>query len=401
MSRRQPRVPSVGDDPRDHGDVDEPGGKTWFRDLDEAVIEADRCIRCGSCVAACPSDSIGIDEAERRPTLVKMCTGCSRCWDYCPRSGLRYERVSEVVTAERDDPTTYAARAAAPDTHDAGENGGAVTALLASLLDAGEIDAAVVARSDGLGGEAYLATSAADLRETAGSVYEQTMQLGRIEALVAESELTDPDLAVVGTPCVTEGAAALETFGREGDLGNVVLTVALMCTSSFELSRLRSQLADHGVDPEAVADLRVVGGAVTAVDDDGEELLSTDLESVSAAALRGCAECADFTGAAADVSAGTVGSPQGATTLVVRSQRGADAVSAAGGALELETLAEDATDSLAQWNRRRAEETLPRDLDSEGSLTITRRDHRDAYGGTDRAPEPLNRARVYQYEEWC
>jgi ferredoxin len=28
---------------------------------------------------------------------VKMCTGCSLCWDFCPRGGLRYEALGEVM----------------------------------------------------------------------------------------------------------------------------------------------------------------------------------------------------------------------------------------------------------------------------------------------------------------
>ena len=39
----------------------------------------------------CPSNSIGIHEDTNLPELVKMCTGCSLCWDFCPRGGLRYE----------------------------------------------------------------------------------------------------------------------------------------------------------------------------------------------------------------------------------------------------------------------------------------------------------------------
>ena len=63
----------------------------WFWELEAGVIHADRCIQCGTCVAVCPSNSIGIDEDTNLPELVKMCTGCSLCWDFCPRGGLRYE----------------------------------------------------------------------------------------------------------------------------------------------------------------------------------------------------------------------------------------------------------------------------------------------------------------------
>jgi len=58
-------------------DIDEAPGKVWFWDLEKAVIDADRCVQCGVCVAACPTDSIGIGDDDL-PKLVKMCTGCSR-----------------------------------------------------------------------------------------------------------------------------------------------------------------------------------------------------------------------------------------------------------------------------------------------------------------------------------
>ena len=77
-------------------DIDEAPGKVWFWELERAVIDAGRCIQCGVCIAACPSDSLGIG-ADDLPKLVKMCTGCSLCWDFCPRGGLRYEALGEVM----------------------------------------------------------------------------------------------------------------------------------------------------------------------------------------------------------------------------------------------------------------------------------------------------------------
>ena len=77
-------------------DIEEAPGKVWFWELERAVIDAGRCVQCGACIAACPSDSLGIG-ADDLPKLVKMCTGCSLCWDFCPRGGLRYEALGEVM----------------------------------------------------------------------------------------------------------------------------------------------------------------------------------------------------------------------------------------------------------------------------------------------------------------
>jgi coenzyme F420 hydrogenase subunit beta len=407
MSGTNPSIPSVGSDPREQpGEVAEPPGKIWFRSLDEAVIEADRCIQCGSCVAACPSDSIGIDEAENRPTLVKMCTGCSSCWDYCPRSGLRYERVVERAQEERglDEPETVAARARGADAHDAGQDGGVVTELLGTLLEAGEIDGAVVASEDPeepLGGVATLATTREEVLDSAGSIYSQVMSLGELDGLIAETDLEDPSLALVGTPCVIQGASALDRYGRDV-VEAIDLTVALMCTRNFEAERLAGGIAEHGVDPAAVDRLDVTEGVLYAYDEDGEILLEESIDSFDAAGLRGCDECADFLGGAADLSVGNVASPDDRTTVVVRTERGQAALRDVGEGLDVDELDETtALEKLANWNRRRAESILPREYDPDGSIGISHAEHREAYDDTDRAPEPLNPARVHQYEEWC
>src|SRR5215212_8990606 len=83
-------------------DIDEAPGKVWFWELEQAVIDAGRCVQCGVCIAACPSDSLGIG-ADDLPKLVKMCTGCSLCWDFCPRGGLRYEALGDVMAGLQPD----------------------------------------------------------------------------------------------------------------------------------------------------------------------------------------------------------------------------------------------------------------------------------------------------------
>lgn len=401
-----PRIPGVGGDPRERAQTTDPAGKIWFRDLDEAVIEADRCIQCGTCVTACPSNSIGVDEIENRPTLVRMCTGCSRCWDFCPRSGMRYERIGTLVEAESDKyGGFYTARAQDTSVQEAGQDGGVVTALLASLLEEEILDGALVARQNPaapLEGESYLATSPSDLRANAGSLYTQPMQLGHLHALLEEAGLgPDAEIALVGTPCVIEGAAALARFDWAGEVDPIGLTIALMCTRSFEHDRLESLLSAF-VDPAEIDRLDVTGGILYAYDDKGVEMLAEPVEHFDSAALRGCLECADFEGAAADITVGSIGSPDAHTTVIVRTERGELAWAVAEDELSVEDFAgQQALERIVSWNKQRAQAALEREYDTSGSIGISYEEHRKAYDNTDREPKPLNPARVHQYEEWC
>ena len=158
-------------------DIDEAPGKVWFWDLEKAVIDADRCVQCGVCVAACPTDSIGIGEDDL-PELVKMCTGCSLCWDFCPRGGLQYESTWKITGGSNGKSVegmgrveeSYTARVR--QRIDGVQDGGFVSALLISLLEAGEIDGALLARESATErwkGEAFLATTPEEVRGARGA----------------------------------------------------------------------------------------------------------------------------------------------------------------------------------------------------------------------------------------
>ena len=261
--------------------VAEAPGKTWFWELEAGVIDAGRCIQCGTCVAVCPSNSIGVEPGRMLPELVKMCTGCSLCWDFCPRGGLRYEALWPPSTpeagAERDvaaapaagrgastgplaeedgraasaarqvpvvlrtdsaDPywkltggppgdglgavvARYAARASARP--DGAQDGGVVSAVLLAALAGGDIDGAVVAvpstdPDQPWKGVPTLATSADDIRAAAGSFYNQTMALAQLD-LDRYDLPARPRLAVVGTPCEIQGLRAMQARRWSGGTG--------------------------------------------------------------------------------------------------------------------------------------------------------------------------------------
>ncbi len=146
---------------------------------------------------------------------------------------------------------SYAVRAGArPDD---AQDGGVVSALLIAALAGGEIDGALVTRpsddpDEPWKGVAHLATTAKEIIDAAGSYYNQTMALAELD--LSKYDLpAKPRIAVVGTPCEIQGIRAMQS--RRWPTGAhridaVVLTIALLCTKSFDYQGLMLQLLPGG-----------------------------------------------------------------------------------------------------------------------------------------------------------
>jgi coenzyme F420 hydrogenase subunit beta len=409
--------------------IAEPPGKVWFWELEAGVIDADRCIQCGTCVAVCPSNSLGVNEDNGLPELVKMCTGCSLCWDFCPRGGLRYEALwppstpapaAELVATEvRNDAADgywkitggppadglgmvldrYAVRAAT--RLDGVQDGGAVSALLVALLASGEIDGALVSkpstdRDEPWKGVATVATTREEILAASGSFYNQTMALAELD-LSGYDLPAKPRLAVVGTPCEIQGIRAMQARRwRTGAhrVDAVVLTIALMCTKSFDYESLilRELEQRRRVDLSRVSKVDVIRGRMIVEYRDGELAVDEPVKRFHGAALKGCDECADFLGRSADLSVGSVGSMDGWTSVLVRSERGRLAFEQARGKLDVRDLDDPAAlERLDALDKKIAFSALERKFDPDGPLFIDYEDHVRSYQGTSRRPVVVRR----------
>jgi coenzyme F420 hydrogenase subunit beta len=400
-------------------DIEEAPGKVWFWDLEKAVIDADRCVQCGVCVAACPTDSIGIGEDDL-PKLVKMCTGCSLCWDFCPRGGLRHEATWKLGSARQEgdeeeiciEPNfkitgngsawsvegighvheSYSARV--DPVIEGAQDGGVVSALLISLLEAGEIDGALVAReseSEPWKGKAYLARTPEEVRECAGSFYNQTLALAHVD-FEGYDLPPNPRIAVVGTPCEIEGIKAMQarpwTWGSSR-VEAITLTIALLCTKNFNYEKLMlEEIRDkRGVDLEEVSRVDVMRGKLIVQDKEGETIFEEPIRDFHGAALKGCDECADFMGHAADISVGSVGSSDGYSSVLIRTEEGLEAFAHVREKLLTRSLDKpQALDKLDALDKRVAFSSLKRAFDPDAPLFIDYEEHLNNYAGTDRGP---------------
>lgn len=378
-------------------DIDEAPGKVWFWDLEQAVIDPGRCVECGVCVSACPSDSIGIG-SDGLPTLVKMCTGCSLCWDFCPRGGLRYEASWKLIAEDSGVEglgvvrESYTARVRSGVL--GAQDGGVVSAILISLLEADEIDGALVAResqSQPWKAEAFLARTPEEVLECAGSFYNQTMALGHLD-LKKYQLPPNPRIAVVGTPCEIQGIKAMQA--RPWSWGSskvdaVVLTIALLCTKNFNYEKLMVQeiQRQRGIQLTDVGKVDVIRGRMLVYDRDGNSLVDESVRDFHGAALKGCDECADFMGRTADISVGSVGSADGYSSVLIRSQVGLAALEQTRGKLELRNLdTPRALEKLDALDKKIAFQSLERPFDPNAPLFIDYEEHLGNYVGTDRSP---------------
>jgi coenzyme F420 hydrogenase subunit beta len=274
------------------------------------------------------------------------------------------------------------------------QDGGVVTAILLASLAAGEIDGAVVAREDPdhpWKGVPHLAATPDEIRAAGGSFYNQTMALSRLD-LASVGLPRDARIAVVGTPCEIQGLKALQA--REWRRGSsrvdaVVLAIALLCTKSFDYRKLmvREMSEKRGLDLAEVGKVDVIHGRMIVEDREGATMVDEPVKDFHGAALKGCDECSDFLGRAADVSVGSVGSAAGYSSLIVRTEAGVRALDAVRPELEIAEIDSPAAlEKLDGLDKRIAAKSLQRPFDPEGPMFIDFAEHVTFYGGTDRAP---------------
>jgi coenzyme F420 hydrogenase subunit beta len=274
------------------------------------------------------------------------------------------------------------------------QDGGFVSALLISLLEAGEIDGALLAResaSERWKGEAFLATMPKEVRACAGSFYNQTLALGHVD--FEDSDLPpNPRIAVVGTPCEIEGIKAMQARPWRWGLSKVetiTLTIALLCTKSFNYEKLMlEEIRDkRNVDLDNVGRVDIIRGKMIVQDLEGVTIFEEPIRDFHGAALKGCDECADFMGHAADISVGSVGSADGYSSVLLRSEEGLAAFDSVRDGLELRPLDKpQALDKLDGLDKRVAFNSLKRVFDPDAPLFIDYEGHLKDYAGTDRAP---------------
>jgi coenzyme F420 hydrogenase subunit beta len=331
-----------------------------YLDLKKEVWDKGICSGCGACVAVCPADALFFSDGDSlSPASSGYCkqatdgVRCGACFSVCPRTipqpGVTLGNFTEIIAGK--------AAFEIPRR----QSGGAITAILSYALDAELIDAVVTVTEDRwtLKPSSAVITKSDVLIHQAGSRYSWWVPLlAALKTAAIDRKYTR--IAVVGVPCAAQALHNMRT--SENDLlkpfGRAIrLIIGLFCTESFDYRMLiKGKLKkERKIEPWQIKKLDVKGKLDILLQDGTSATLI--LKELEACVRQGCHYCTDLTALNADISAGSVGSPEGFTTLIVRTPDGRGFVESAVKAGKLATqpgIDLAAIEKLAQSKMKRA-----------------------------------------------
>ncbi len=313
-----------------------------FEELKRLVIDQGICSGCSTCAAFC--DRIKMDEngqaelvEEKDCTMDIRAVKCSEegtCYDVCPMvSFSKPELEKEVFGNVREDEDLghykkiVAAKSKKKEILEKAQDGGAVTSILAAALEAKLIDGTVITnRTAEWTTSADVATTEEELIQGAGTKYARapsTMKFGKSMRDVRR-------IALVGTGCQTLGARKTITSflkdviekTKESETPLDFALIGLFCFENFPYGCIKEALErEFAVKIEDITKTDITRGKFIITKKDG----STDKKPVKTfdeCVPEACNLCIDFTSEFSDISVGSVGTEDGWSTVVVRSEKG-------------------------------------------------------------------------------
>jgi coenzyme F420 hydrogenase subunit beta len=308
-----------------------------FGNLVADVIRKNTCVTCGGCDAVCPVNTIKI--VDGTPKLVGLCISCQLCYWNCPVASFDVaEMEMKVFGRTRTDDeaaigvhkSIYAVKAKYDEILGKAQDGGAVSAILYQFLS-GDGDGAVVAGVEEdrpWAAKPIVVTSKEGILEGAGTKYTNSPSLVGVASAVQEYALKK--IALVGTPCQMKGIRNIENdpWSDERFKETVGLRIGVFCMGTFAYPSFMKYLDEEGIEAAKVEKFEIKGGRFIALQD-GKEIHNVKLATVKSLVRQCCHTCGDFSAEFADLSVGNVGSPNGWSTVIVRTDVGEEALGAA------------------------------------------------------------------------
>ncbi|UUX93666.1 coenzyme F420 hydrogenase subunit beta [Methanoplanus endosymbiosus] len=220
--------------------------------------------------------------------------------------------------------SVISARAADAEILKRSQDGGIVTQLFAYALEEGIIDGAIVA---GPGEEPWkpepvVATTRAELLAARGTRYTISPNMMLIKEATRSYGLDK--VGIVGTPCQMQAVrkAQLYPMAMRKVPDKIALAIGIFCMENFPYQGLEAIVEDHCNVKMESADKMDIGKGKFSVYTERGAVSQIPLKATHKYEQPGCHVCLDYVANLADVSTGSVGSPDGWSTVFVRTKNG-------------------------------------------------------------------------------
>jgi coenzyme F420 hydrogenase subunit beta len=235
--------------------------------------------------------------------------------------------------------TCVAARSTDKEILKGAQDGGIVTQLFAYALEEGIIDGAIVAgpSDEPWKPEPIVATTKAELLAARGTKYTLSPNISLLKEATRSYGLDK--VGIVGTPCQMQAVrkAQLYPIGMRDVPDKIALAIGIFCMENFPYQSLEALVEDHcGLKMESVRKVDIGKGKFWAYTERGA-VAQIPLKVTHKYEQPGCHVCLDYVSNLADVSTGSVGTPDGWSTVFVRTKIGDDVWSKANAAGCFET----------------------------------------------------------------
>ena len=204
--------------------LDSKGEKILNR-LQSEVVGPGLCTHCGTC-AGLSNGTLGMRTTSDGPLPYRLGSEASElpdaAFEACPGKGLNYPELCAAVFGRQPENwligcwrKVYIGFSRTPEVRRAAASGGIITQTLIHLLETGLVDGAVVVRQGRprpWEAEPFIATTAAEIMESAQSVYVPVP----VNSILPKMEEFPGRLAYVGMPDHVASLRQLQLLGHEG-----------------------------------------------------------------------------------------------------------------------------------------------------------------------------------------
>ncbi|WP_413824317.1 MULTISPECIES: coenzyme F420 hydrogenase subunit beta [unclassified Methanobrevibacter] len=234
------------------------------------------------------------------------------------------------------------ARATDKQIQNVSQDGGIVTALFTYALNEGIIEGAVVAGNTDTPWqpEPTIAMSADEIIAAAGTKYTFSPNNAVLKEAVRQCGIEK--LGTVATPCEIMGLRKMQSypFSTRFLADKIKLLIGIFCMENFSYASLQTFVESKLNGSMELTDKMDIGkGKLWIEDPKGNTGLK--LKETHGYEQAGCNICKDYVAELADVSTGSVGSPDGWSTVLTRTDAGKTIFDAAVEAGVIETKAVD------------------------------------------------------------